>query len=120
MDDKLKQEILQSIELAGASAEENIHFRPMIGHNASSVIENTKGLPRVKQRLVEQFKLILAQPLLIKALSPLSIRCVLCKRVISYPCWYREERFNVNWFHYFICFNPANPSNVTARCYKRQ
>jgi len=121
MDKELQDAILRSIQTEGASSEENKTISVIIASRTSAgqVLTQSSGLPRIKPQLVSQFNLILSQPETIKALSPLSIRCVLCRRVISYPAWYYQIRFAVKWFHYFICFDSNSPNTVTAKCYKR-
>jgi hypothetical protein len=117
MDENLKNEILKTIALTGVV--DNPTFNPMVGVNANELMELGKGLPRIKYRLVDKFKLILSQPLSIKALNPFEIRCCLCKKIITYPCWYMEVRYVRNWFHYFVCFDSSNNTKVTARCFRR-
>jgi hypothetical protein len=113
------KEILRNIALTGSASEEKVLIKPIIGNSIEDIINNSSGLPRIKYRLVKQFKLILSHPLLLSVLNPFEIRCCLCKKVISYPCWYMNVRFNVNWFHYFVCFDSSSNTKVTARCFRR-
>lgn len=117
MDEELKDEILKSISLGGGIEQPTIN--PIIGNRPELVLELRGGLPRIKRSLIDKFSLILSQPLIIRALSNLSIRCCLCGAVIRYPAWYASIRYNVNWFHYFICFDGNNSTKPTARCYRR-
>lgn len=119
--DDLKAEILRSIQTEGVSSEDNKVFSVVIASrsNTANIINPASGTPRIRPNVLKKFELILARPAVLSALSPLAIRCCLCHKVIAYPAWYMRIQYAVNHFHYFVCFNPAVPENVTAKCYKR-
>lgn len=121
LDDKTRQEILTSIATEGFSADENKAIRVIIAgkQHADKILTLSSGLPRIKGNLLHSFKLILSQPSALQAINPFEIRCTLCRNVISYPAWHFTQIFNVNHFHYFVCFDGSNPLKPTARCYKR-
>ena len=107
-------DILRSIELAGAASAENISVRPILQANLKRILDTSSGSPRILR--VNKFNLITSLPLAIKLLSPFEIRCSLCKRPITYPVWYMSEKFAVNQFHYFICFNSDSPNKPNVSC----
>lgn len=121
IDDELKNSILQSIALEGASLDENKSINLIIASRSSSLslLHLYSGLPKLRPNLARKFQLILSQPASLSILSPLVIRCCLCGKVISYPAWYMNQRFAVNWFHYFICFDKSFNKQATASCYRR-
>lgn len=119
----LKDEILNSIALHGSAALETASIIPVIAGNDKNlghILNLSSGSPRIHSSIIKRFSLILGMPKPLTAMSALSIRCALCNSVISYPCWYYTIRYAVNQFHYFVCFNPTEPGNVTAKCYKRK
>lgn len=111
--EELANEILRNISISG-TAEERV--KPIIGGNLSKIITTSSGLPKIQSNVVSKFNLVLSQPERLSILNPFEIRCCLCKKVISYPCWYYNIKYAVNHFHYFICMNDKT---VNARCYKR-
>ena len=115
-----KDEILNSISLQGAASDENKELKVIISSRSHtfSILDTSSGLPKIRSSVINKFSFILSQPLTLKALSPLSIRCCLCGRVISYPSWYYSVRYAINQFHYFICFN-ASPERPIAKCYRK-
>jgi len=121
LEDDIKTDILKSIALKGAI--ENPTTNPIVYKTSDNdlglILDRAHGLPRIKPHLVSKFKLLLSQPLSLQSLNPFEIRCALCKRVISYPTWHYSIRYAVNEFHYFVCFNPRSPLNVTANCNRR-
>ena len=121
MDKDLQDDILRSISLEGAASEENKSVNIVLGSrkNLEHIVSLSGGMPKIKPSVLKAFTMILAQPLALGALSPLSIRCALCGRVISYPAWYYQVRYVTNWFHYFICFDETNSRHATTRCYRR-
>ena len=107
-----KNKILESIALSGAASEENQSTSHKIGLTPASVIDFSAGLPRARG----DWKLILAQPLTLSILSPLAIKCCICGRTIHYPVWYQVKGYNINTFHYFLCF--ANSDRPKVSCYR--
>jgi hypothetical protein len=110
----LRDEILESIVKYGKAEEIKLNI------NVDSILDKSSGSPRIQQTIRRKSVLILSQPLALSALSNLQIRCALCKRVISYPCWYYSVKYAVNHFHYFICFDSVSPSKPSLRCYRRE
>lgn len=107
-------EILKSIALTGAVDEASIAVRIATKEQANQISNSAGG----KLKITKPFKLILSQPESLKVLSSLEIRCCLCHKVISYPCWYRKHEFAVNHFHFFVCFDSSSPSTITTKCFK--
>lgn len=116
MKKELEREILASIATAG-NAEAKVKI--IIGGNLNHILNLSSGSPRLQTNVISRFKLILSQPAKLSMLNPFEIRCCLCNRVISYPAWYYTLSFNVNQFHYFICFDSDNAHKPTAKCYRR-
>jgi len=110
-----KDSILAAIASGGKVNNEEIKLNVNINH----VLSFSSGAARIQTSCIRHAKLILSQPDELKALSSLQIRCMLCKRVISYPAWYYKMSFAVNQFHYFICFDSDSPNKPTAKCYRR-
>lgn len=113
-------EMLDSISLQGSASEENKELKVIIASRSHifSILDTASGMPKVRSSVINKFSFILSQPALIRALSPLSIRCCLCGKVISYPSWYYSVRYAINQFHYFICFNGSNDKPI-AKCYRK-
>lgn len=116
LDKELQKEILDSIGKSGHSEETELKVNTNINH----VLNFSSGAARIQTTVVRKAKLILSQPQALQALSNLQIRCALCKRVISYPCWYHSIRYAVNHFHYFICFDKDSPNKPSTKCYRRE
>jgi hypothetical protein len=117
MDELEKQQLLKSIQLEGDTTNKNIRVLIANKIQGSALLNLSSGLPSIKSYLKTKFQLILNQPLSLSALSSLEIRCCLCSKVINYPAWYYVTRYNINEFHYFVCFN-GDSSKANARCYK--
>lgn len=115
MDDALRKEILRNIHLTGESSKGGTVF---VSRNWQDILKLGEPLARIKPHLISKFSLILGQPLALKPLSNLEIRCTLCHKVIGYPCWYYVVRYHINQMHYFVCFDSHSPGKVTARCYR--
>lgn len=119
IDEKIQNEILRNIALYGSTDKETKLVNPIIGGNLNHVLSLSSGSPRLQTNVINRFKLILSQPQSISVLNPFEIRCCLCKSVISYPCWYYVNRYAVNHFHYFICFDKNSPNKPSISCFKR-
>lgn len=116
IDNKVKNEILTNIALVGDTSTK---VKLIIRGNLNHIINLSSGSPRLQTSIVNKFKLILSQPDSLTVLNPFEIRCALCKKVVSYPCWYYNIRYSVNHFHYFICFDSESPNNPSTRCYRK-
>lgn len=119
MDENTRKEILEAIESQGYIDEapevpSNIHLANEA--NIQNLIDHTSGLRKIRSAKAKEFVLILSQPTELHELWSLQIRCCLCHKVISYPAWYYRVVYNVNSFHYFVCFDAAEPTKPTARC----
>jgi hypothetical protein len=114
MNTDTKQQILDSISKTGSVESNNI-----INGNIDHIISRSSGLPRIQTNALRHFSLILSQPQPLRMLSALAIRCALCKRVISYPCWYYSIKYTVNFFHYFICFDKDSANKPSTSCYRK-
>lgn len=112
-----KNEILKSIEIGGAADDENKSVKNIVADSShrQMVLSSSSGLARINR----PFKLILSTPLALKALSPFEIRCCLCRKVISYPCWYHNVRYAINNFHFFVCFDASSGGKPTTKCLRR-
>jgi len=121
MDEELKESLLRNISLTGAADNTIAKVNPIIANrdNAKVILSLSSGLPKISHHYVKRFKLILTQPVSLRALNAFEIRCCLCGNVISYPAWYYKIEYAVNHFHYFICWNDTVTNVVTARCRKR-
>lgn len=117
MNELEKQEILDKIASQGSINEVEDHN--IINGNMIHILNKASGSPRLQTNVVSRFKLLLSQPEILKDYSSLAIRCALCKRVISYPCWYYRKDYNVNKFHWFVCFSPADSSKATTHCFRK-
>ena len=120
MDDNLRDSLLKSIELSGGIEVETSPVKILINEGLQNVIDLSSGRKRIKPIRAGQFSLILSQPSSLLSISPLEIRCLNCKRVISYPSWWLELRFDKNTFHYFVCFSEVSPNRVSLDCSKRR
>jgi hypothetical protein len=112
------EEILRSIETEGASLEENKTVHLVLGSrsNLNHIAGVGSGTMKIYPSIAKKFSLILSTPESLKILHPFEIRCVMCKKVISYPAWYYNIKYSVNHFHYFVCMNDKT---VNANCYRR-
>lgn len=117
MDEKLAKEMLANIAYAGETATK---AKPIIGGNLSHILNLSSGSPRIQTNIVSRFKLILGQPEGLLHLGRFEIRCCLCKRVISYPCWYYSIHYAVNHFHYFVCFDSESNNKPSTKCYRKE
>lgn len=106
-----KDLILRQIELSG-SITDRIKINHLINNNPNNVIDNSSGRNRIRTNKVDSFKLILSSPF--EAVNPLEIKCLNCGRVIKYPAWHCELQFDINHFHYFVCF--AGTEKVKLIC----
>ena len=116
MDDRLAQEILDSIVLTGTAS---IKVNHIIDKDSSHILDLGSGAARISRTALKHFQLIISQPDLINHLSPFEIRCTLCHKVISYPAWYYEVKYDINHFHYFVCFDSSSPNKPSVKCYRR-
>ena len=112
MDEKLAKSLLDAIALGGEIDSPQVN--QIIASNPYHIIDSTSGKTKIKNPSL--FNLIIAQPQSIAALSSLEIRCCICKRVITYPAWYHFIHYAINHFHFFVCFNQANPTEPTTNC----
>lgn len=123
MEEHEKKQILKSIALTGGASEESAKTMPIIANldqAKDSLIDRSGGLPRIKAHLTKKFNLILAQPLAIREMSSLEIRCCLCGNVISYPAWHYVVKFTLNVMHFFVCFDSSKTDKPTTRCMRRR
>jgi hypothetical protein len=116
-----KDSIIKSINLEGASLEQNKTVHLILGsrNNLNHITGVSSGKLKIYPSVAKKFELILSTPSSLSALSPFEIRCILCKKVISYPCWYYSIRYAINHFHYFVCFDSHSPQAVNVSCYRR-
>lgn len=118
MDENLKNSLLRSIELEGSVDNENSSIKITVNGGLSNVVDKSSGKARIRLARVNQFNLILSQPRGLLSLSPFEIRCLNCKKVISYPAWHLELKFDRNIFEYFVCFSETSSSKVALNCRK--
>lgn len=122
IEEKDKNEILKSISLSGSASIEYQKINNIVlgsRTNLNHIAGVSSGSLKVYPSISKRFNLILSIPSFLNVLSPFEIRCVLCKRVISYPCWYYSIKYAVNHFHYFVCFDSDSPNKVSTKCYRR-
>lgn len=111
----MKQEdlsnILKNIELTGGVTNEpgKVIY---VNKGLDNIIDRSNGKPRISPAKVLQFNLILSQPNELNSLSPFEIRCLGCNKVISYPSWLLEVKFDKSTFFYFVCFSQISPLRV--------
>lgn len=117
MNKDLANEMLNSIAAAGSVSKS---VKPIIGGNLNHILSLSSGSPRIQTNVINRFALILSQPEILQRLNPFEIRCCLCKKVVSYPCWYYSIKYAVNHFHYFICFDASHRDSPTTKCYRRE
>lgn len=87
---------------------------------ANTILDSSSGFPRINNYNQKKFNLVTSQPLELELFNPSQIRCCLCNKIIRYPAWYRINRYDVNHFHYLICFDPKSPSKVTTTCMREK
>lgn len=115
LDEQTQKEILESIAKHG-----KVNIAPLkVNIDIKCILNTSSGAARIQPTVVRKAKLILGKPKELEELSPQQIRCCLCHKAISYPCWYYDIRYNVNQFHYFMCFDPSKPDRPTVKCYRR-
>jgi len=121
MNESQKRDILKSISTSGVSLVENRSTNEMISSQKelSQIANNSSGILQIHSSAIKKFKLILSQPLALSTLSSFEIRCCLCKKVISYPCWYYDIRYAINHFHYFVCFDSKSKDRPSTKCYRK-
>lgn len=119
MDNELAQKILDSIRSSG-TVDTKINNIVSQGENINHVLSLSSGSARLQTNVIKRFSLIISQPDELKRLNPFEIRCCLCHKVISYPCWYYTVKYAVNHFHYFVCFDSSSPDKPNTSCYKRK
>lgn len=117
LDDETKKEMLNNIVFSGNTTE--IRNKPIIGGNISHILNLSSGSPRIQTNVIKRFEMILSQPQSLSILNPFEIRCCLCKKVVSYPCWYYSVKYAVNHFHYFVCFDTDSIDKPSTKCYRR-
>jgi len=117
IDEETKNEILRNIAISGDTFTQ---IKPIIASSdkgLNHILNFGSGLPRFQTNI--KFALILSQPGSLTFYNPFEIRCCLCKRVISYPCWYYEVKYAVNHFHFFVCFDKNSKDKPSTKCYRR-
>lgn len=112
----LTKDLLRSIEINGVSDESEASQKHRINSHFANIIDGSSGRIRLRPSVINKFKLIHWQPNELKALSSVEIRCLYCRRVISYPAWYLRVKYAVNVFHYFVCFSSASESKPKLNC----
>lgn len=109
-----KEMLTELMEAARTAARKNI----IIGSRVDAILDFNAGTPRIKRNV--KFNLILSMP---DSLTELfdwhEIRCTLCDKVITYPCWYHSVKYAVNSMHYFTCFDPTSSLKPTTKCYRK-
>ena len=116
MDDNLKNELLKSIELSGSVNTDDRRVNIIINGELHNILDKSSGKTRIRPFKVGLFNLILSQPLSLSRLSPFEIRCLNCGKVINYPAWYYELRFDRNILVYFVCFSETSSDRVSLNC----
>lgn len=121
INDDTKSELLRNIELVGSSDSDNASTSIVIANRSHLNLVTTKssGTIKIIPRLVNQFQLTISCPQALRAMSPLDIRCCLCRKVITYPCWYYKVSYAVNAFHFFVCFDRNSSTKVNSKCFRR-
>lgn len=115
--DRLRREILPNIGNSGTTDKLVEHF---INKDISKILDLGSGAARIGRTALKHCKLILVQPEVLRGLNPFEIRCCLCRKVISYPAWYYNIKYDVNQFHYFVCFDSLSKDKPSTRCYRRE
>jgi len=116
MNEQLK-EILKNISSSGNASEDKTIIKHLLGKNLNHILNLSSGSHRIHSHILNKFSLIINQPQSLSDLNPFEIRCSLCKVVVSYPCWYYEVKYNINVFHYFVCFNRSE--KVNCSCFRK-
>jgi len=112
--DSLKTALLKSIALTGSAEASPIKIH--LNEALNNVIDMSSGKARIKPTIRNKFTLILSQPKSLEALSNLEIRCLSCKKVISYPAWWLVIKYDVNEFNYFVCFDSRENKHPILAC----
>lgn len=120
MNDELAKEMLRSIASSGSVTKVVHHIIANSSRGLSNVLNLSSGSPRLQTNVINKFKFILSQPAELSVLNPFEIRCALCHKVISYPCWYYSIKYAVNHFHYFVCFDSDSKLKPNTKCYRRE
>lgn len=95
------RDILQSIESFGTpESVRTIEINQALG----LVLDYSSGKIRLRSAAAKKLSLEISSPLP-STISPLSVRCLYCNRVISYPVWHMSIARTGKEFHYFLCFN---------------
>lgn len=118
INEELKNQILKSISYSG-SADTDIKMILGSRTNLQHVVDMGSGRPRIHRSIGKRFTLVLSQPIMLANCNPFEIRCCLCGKVVSYPCWYYQVKYAVNHFHYFICFDRDSADKPSTKCYRR-
>jgi len=113
MEEAERKNLLQSIEMSGAVEGK---VKVFINTELSNVIDMSSGRKRLKPYKAALFRMILSQPLSLSRLSPFEIRCLNCNKVITYPAWHYELKFDGSILEYFVCFSEVSPSRVGFFC----
>ena len=116
MDGFLKSSLLKSIELSGSVENESSEVKILINKNLDNILDSGSGKVRLRPVWASKFNLILSQPGELLALSPFEIRCLHCKRVISYPAWNLRLKFDRSIMMYFLCFSEVSPLIAKLDC----
>lgn len=116
MDNLLRASLLKSIELQGSVSSNSRTTKVYVNESLSNVLDSSSGKRRIRPFKVSLFNLILSQPLTLHTLSPFEIRCLNCSKVITYPAWHYELKFDGSIFEYFVCFSETSVSKVTLNC----
>lgn len=115
MDNSLKDALLKSIELSGATAPEKAEVIIHINKEIDKILDRSSGLSRIRPALLSQFQLALEKPLTLSAISNLSIHCFHCGRIISYPAWILVRNYTKSQLYYFLCCN-SEVGRATLHC----
>lgn len=114
-----KKDLLEAIEKTGSVSIDEAMSKHKININPSHIINRSSGLPRIQTNITKKFVLILSQPEELQEINKYLIRCALCGATIHYPAWYYKIEYNVNTFHYFVCFDKSSPAKPNCNCYRR-
>jgi hypothetical protein len=109
------QDILRTIELSGSADEEIAEIKQLINTNLDNVLDYSAGRLRLKRRIADKFQLIISNPIS-SAVAAQEIRCLHCRRIISYPAWWLKIEYVKNVMHYFVCFSVSSPTKVSLDC----
>lgn len=118
LSDDLKDSILKGIGTSGAADAANRTIHPIVSDNEGEILSLTSGLPKIRASASSRFTLLFIIPLALKGLHNSEIRCCLCKKIISFPCWYYRKNLAVNNFHFFVCLDPTSSQKVNTHCWR--